>query len=124
MDEGRFTKRRITYTGKGIWWCADGAHVDSDMQATERLIGPGSKSIGESLKNAADGLEVEERADYRTIVPIARYVAADRQDTQHTSAVPMRTLDAPTVLQRLQLLRLGSNLKSLSVLELQFEGGR
>ena len=79
-------------------------------KVAEREIGPGSKCIGKAVKNAADELEGSDWDNYRTIAPTAHYVAADRPDIQYTTAVLMRTLEKPTVLQQLQLFRLGAYL--------------
>ena len=66
------------------------------------MIGPGSKTIGKAMKNAADELEGMSWSEYRTMAPTAHYVAADRPDIQYTTAVLMRSLDTPTVLQQQQ----------------------
>ena len=59
--------------------------------------------LGERGKNAAHALNYEEREVYRSLGPIAHYVAADRPDIQYTIGVLMRYLEEPTVMQRLQL---------------------
>jgi len=82
-------------------------------------MSPGSKHIGKSAKNAADELDAERCSGYRTMAPTAHYVAADRPDVQYTTAVLMRTLETPLVLQEMQLQRLASYWNA--VLELRWD---
>ena len=125
---GRYTKRWITCDEKGFGWSADQQHIDKVIDwccggkpTTVRKIGPGSKSIGKSVKEAANELDAEDRARYRTMVPTAHYVAADRPDIQYTTGVLMRSLEAPTVLQQLQLHRLGVYLQTVPTLVWRFD---
>jgi hypothetical protein len=88
VAEGRFTKRWITFRDGAFSWSADETHIlkvidycCGDKKITERDIGPGSKSIGKAVKNAAEELDGDDWSNYRTIAPTAHYVAADRPDT-------------------------------------------
>ncbi len=121
-------KRCVAFDGKGFAWCTDGAHVEKmiqhcfgDKPSTERKIGPSSKSSGKSAKNAVGEFGDEKRTAYKAMVPTAQYVAADRPDIQYTTAVLMRSLETPTVLQQLKLYRLGRYLKNTNASEWQFE---
>jgi hypothetical protein len=127
-ESGRFTKRWITFAKGTFQWSADEIHIQkvieyccADRRTTERVIGPGSKTIGKAMKNAADELEGMSWSEYRTMAPPAHYVAADRPDIQYTTAVLMRSLDSPTVLQQQQLFRLGAYLNKHPVLLWIFE---
>ena len=77
--------------------------------------------MGKSRKDAADLLGEVERAEYRHLAPLAHYVAADRPDIQYATGLLMRTLEEPTVLQRLMLERLGSYLKQNKELQWNFD---
>ena len=65
VTEGRFTKRRVSWSEAGFAWEADEKHVKTvcgyqghgERPAPARLIGPGSKHVGRSSRSSANVLE-------------------------------------------------------------------
>ena len=127
-SRGVFTKRVVAFENGAFVWRADQQHIDKiieyccgDKKAPERQLSPGSKHVGKSARDSANELEGERRNQYRSLVPTAHYVAADRPDIQYTTGVLMRSLETPLIMQELQLFRLGSYLKTVPTLSWVFK---
>ena len=66
-------------------------------------VAPGSKTVGEGLRDGADTLDDQETQQYRSMVGTALFVGQDRPGKQHATA---RFMSGPTRAARCMLKRL------------------
>ena len=66
----------------------------------------GSKTVGKSLRDGADGLDEQETQQYRSLVVTALYVGQDRPETQHATKEAARFMSGPTRAAKCMLKRL------------------
>ena len=69
-------------------------------------VAPGSQTVGEGLRDGADGLDEQETQQYRSLVGTALYVGQDRPETQSTTKEAASFMSGPTRAAKCMLKRL------------------
>ena len=123
VSEGHFLKRAIGWSQEGFTWQADPKHAQriiketlGDRPVVSREVSPSSKHVGKSCREAAEELEGEERALYRSLAATSLYLAGDRPDMQEAAAILMSALQTPLTIHMLKLQRLAVYLNKHPVL--------
>ena len=116
----------VEFLHKNVGWNADGfswkqdpkntlAMVDGfcfngkmQLEQTKKKItvAPGSKTMGKSLRDGAEGLDEQETRQYRSLVGTALHVGQDRPETQNATKEAARFMFGPTRVAKCMLKRL------------------
>ena len=83
-------------------------------------VAPGSKTVGEGLRDGADGLDEQETQQYRSLVGTALYVGQDRPETQYATKEAARCMSGPTRASKCMLKRLCKYYSEVPVLKCNF----
>ena len=111
-----FLHRKVAWNAEGFTWThdpkhtlamADGFGFNGKKQLKQTkwkvTVAPGSTTVGEGLRDVADGLDEQETQQYRSLVDTALYVGQDRPETQYATK---EAVSDPTRVAKCMLIRL------------------
>ena len=79
----------LTHDPKHTLAMADGFGFNGKKQLEQTkwkvTVAPGSKTVGEGLRDGVDGLDEHETQQYRSLVGTALYVGQDRPETHYAT---------------------------------------
>ena len=116
-----FLHRKVAWNAEGFSWTHDPKHTHTLAMADgfgfngkkqleqtkwKVTVAPGSKTVGKSLRDGADGLDEQETKQYRSLVGTALYVGQDRPETQYATNEAARFMSGPTRAAKCMLKRL------------------
>ena len=111
--------RKVAWNAEGFSWTHDPRHTlamadgfgfngKKQLEQTKWkvTVAPGSKTVGKSLRDGAEGLDEQETQQYRSLVGKALYVGQDRPETQYATNEAARFMSGPTRAAKCMLKRL------------------
>ena len=125
-----FLRRKVEWNAEGFSWTHDPKHTlamadgfgFNGKRQLEQVkwsisVAPGSKTVGEGLRDGADTLYDQETQQYRSMVGTALYVGQDRPEKQYATS---RFMSGPTRAARCMLKRLCMHYSDAPVLSWTF----
>ena len=109
LTSAEFLHRKVAWNAEGFSWTHDPKHTltmadgfgfngKKQLEQTKWkvAVAPGSRRVGEGLRDGADGLDEQETQQYRSLVGTALNVGQNRPETQHATKEAARFMSDPT----------------------------
>ena len=128
-----FLQRKVAWNAEGFSWTHDPKHTlatadrfnfngKKQLEQTKWnvTVALGLKTVGEGLRDGADGLDEQETQQYRSLVGTALYVGQNRPETQYATKEAARFMSDPTRGAKCMLKRLCKYYSEAPVLSWRF----